>query len=40
MRAFLVSCVVAAVIAVGAVFVLDRFQEPAEVTYATTGVRL
>jgi len=40
MRTFLVSCVVAAAIAVGAVFVLNHFQKPADVAYTTTGVRL
>jgi hypothetical protein len=40
MRTFLVSCLVAAAIAVGAVFVLNEFQKNAEVAYTTTGVRL
>jgi hypothetical protein len=40
MRTFLVSCVVAAAIAVGAVYVLNYFQKNAEVAYTTTGVRL
>jgi len=40
MRSFLVSCLVAAAIAVGGVFVLNHFQKNAEVAYTTTGVRL
>ena len=40
MRVFLFSCIAAAVIAVGAVFVLNHFQQPADVAYKTTGVRI
>jgi hypothetical protein len=41
MKSFIVSCIAAAVIAVGAYIVLDRmYQKPAEVAYTTTGVRL
>ena len=40
MRTFLVSCVFAAAIAVGAVFVLNHIQKNADVAYTTPGVRL
>ena len=41
MQSFIVSCVAAAVIAVGAYVVLDRiYQEPSSVAYTTTAVRL
>jgi hypothetical protein len=41
MQSFIAACVVAIVIAVGAVYVLDVYQEPADVAYASsTGVRL
>lgn len=41
MRTYLVSCLVAAAVAVGAVFVLDHFQKPADLAYSsTTGVRI
>jgi hypothetical protein len=40
MRTFLVSCLVAAVIAIGAVFVLNHFQEPADIAYSTSSVRI
>jgi hypothetical protein len=40
MRIFLVSCVAAAVIATGAVFVLNMIQEPVGVAFSTTGVRI
>jgi hypothetical protein len=40
MRVFLMSCIVAAVIALTGVIVLNHFQEPAEVAFSTTGVRI
>ena len=40
MRVFLFSCLAAAVIAIGASAVLYYVQEPAEVAYSTSGVRL
>ncbi len=40
MRTYLVSCVVAAVIAIGAVFALNAIQKNAEVAYSTIGVRI
>jgi hypothetical protein len=40
MRVFIVSCVVAAVIAVGAAVVLQFVQEPVEVAYSTSAVRI
>jgi hypothetical protein len=41
MKAFLVSCAVAIVVAIGAVYALDAYQQPADVTFtSSTGVRL
>jgi hypothetical protein len=40
MKAFIVACVAAAVIAIGAVMVLGNFQEPVDVAYTTSGVRI
>jgi hypothetical protein len=41
MKAFIVACLAIVVVAVGASFVLDRFQEPAQQAYASpTGVRI
>ena len=40
MRAFIVACIAAAVIAVCAVVVLDGFQEPVDVAFATSAVRI
>jgi hypothetical protein len=40
MRAFLVACVVAAVIVLCAVVVLNRVQEPVDVAFATSAVRI
>jgi hypothetical protein len=41
MPSFIAACVVAVVLAVGAGFVLDAFQEPAQVAFKSpTGVRL
>jgi hypothetical protein len=40
MRAFIVACIAAAVIAICAVVVLNRFQEPVDVAYTTSAVRI
>ena len=40
MWVFIVSCVVAAAIATGAAVSLQKFQEPAAVAFATSGVRI
>jgi hypothetical protein len=40
MRAFVVACLVAALIAICAVVVLNGVQRPAETAFATSGVRI
>jgi len=41
MKAFIVACVAIIVIAVGAAFMLDRYQEPADVAFtAPASVRI
>jgi hypothetical protein len=40
MKAFIVACIAAAVIVVGAVVALDRIQKPVETAFATSGVRI
>jgi hypothetical protein len=40
MRAFVVACVAAIVLAVGAAVVLNTFQKPADHAFATSGVRI
>jgi hypothetical protein len=40
MRAFVVACIAAAVIAVAAVVVLNGIQKPVEVAFQTSGVRI
>jgi hypothetical protein len=40
MKAFLLACVTALVVAALGVVVLDRVQEPVEQAFATTAVRL
>jgi hypothetical protein len=40
MRAFLVACLAAAVIAICAVAVLNGFQEPVETAFSTSAVRI
>jgi hypothetical protein len=40
MRAFLVACVVAIVVAAVGAVVLNHVQEPVQQAFATTGVRL
>jgi hypothetical protein len=40
MRVYLLSCIVAAIVAAGAIFVLNVVQKGAEVAYATSGARI
>ena len=40
MRPFLISCVVAIIFAVGAYFTLNAIQEPVDIAYTTSAVRL
>jgi hypothetical protein len=41
MKAFLIACAAIIVIAIGAFFALDHYQEPAEVAFSSpTGVRI
>jgi hypothetical protein len=40
MRAFIVACIAAVVIAVCAVIVLNSFQEPVNVAFTTSAVRI
>jgi len=40
MRAFIAACLVAAVIAVCAVVVLNHVQEPVDVAFTTSAVRI
>ena len=41
MKVFLISCAVAIVVAVASVYVLDGYQQPAEVAFSSnSGVRL
>jgi hypothetical protein len=41
MKSFIVACIAIIVIAIGAAYVLDRYQEPAEAAYASpSGVRI
>jgi len=40
MKAFLLACAVAVVVAAVAAVALNRVQEPVEQAFATTGVRL
>ncbi|HEY7943833.1 MAG TPA: hypothetical protein VIH15_04965 [Casimicrobiaceae bacterium] len=40
MRAFIVACLAAAVIAIGAVAVLNGIQKPVETAFATSAVRI
>ena len=40
MKAFIVACIAAAVIAIGGVVVLDGIQKPVEVAFQTSGVRI
>jgi hypothetical protein len=40
MKIFVIACVAAAVIAIGAVVVLNGIQKPVETAYATSNVRI
>jgi hypothetical protein len=40
MRAFVVACVAAIVVAVGAAVVLNAIQKPVDHVFATSGVRI
>jgi hypothetical protein len=40
MKAFIVACVAAAVIAICAVVVLNDIQKPVDVAFTTSGVRI
>ena len=40
MWVYIVSCIVAAAIAIGAAVLLEKFQEPAAVAFTTSGVRI
>lgn len=40
MRAFIVACIAAVVIAICAVVVLNSFQEPVNVAFTTSAVRI
>jgi hypothetical protein len=40
MRAFVVACIAAAVIAIGASFILNAVQKPAEEAFSSTAVRI
>jgi hypothetical protein len=40
MRIYLFSCIVAALLAMGAVYALNAIQQDANVAYSTTGVRI
>jgi hypothetical protein len=40
MKTFIVACVAAAVIAIGAVVVLNSIQKPVDTAFSTTGVRI
>jgi hypothetical protein len=39
-RTFLISCIAAAVISIGAAVILHQYQEPAAVAFSTSAVRL
>jgi hypothetical protein len=40
MKSFVIACVAAVIVAVGAWLVLDRVQESVSVAYTTTGARI
>jgi len=40
MKSFLIACVAAIVVAIGAWLVLDRVQETVSVAYTTSGARI
>jgi len=39
-RSFILACIATAVLAVAGWYALDRLQQPVDVAFATTGVRL
>jgi hypothetical protein len=40
MWVYIISCIIAAVIAIGAAVQLEKYKEPAAVAFATSGVRI
>jgi hypothetical protein len=40
MKSFVIACVAAVIVAIGAWLVLDRVQESVSVAYTTTGARI
>jgi hypothetical protein len=40
MRSFVAACVAAVIIAIGGAVVLNHYQEPVEVAYSTSAVRI
>jgi|307.fasta_scaffold201850_2 hypothetical protein len=40
MKTFIIACIAAGVIAIGAVVVLNEIQKPADVAFSTSGVRI
>jgi hypothetical protein len=40
MRVYLFSCIIAALVAIGAMYALNAIQEDANVAYSSTGVRI
>ena len=40
MRVYLFSCIVAVLVALGAMYALNEIQKDANVAYSTTGVRI
>jgi hypothetical protein len=40
MKSFIAACVVALILAVGSIYVLNAYQEPAAVAYKSSAVRI
>jgi len=40
MRVYLISCIVAIIVAAGAAYVLNELQQDSNVAYSTSGVRI
>jgi len=40
MRVYVFSCIIAALVAIGAAYALNEIQKGADVAYSTTGVRI
>ncbi len=40
MRVFIISCIIAAILAIGGAVVLHEFQKPSEVAFTMAGVRV